>query len=306
MKKWGFLLLFLLCLGFAFINKALFFQGKVESQKYDQNHKDHIDKRGTSESIQTKTITKEQIYQGNLLLINSKYPVRQESVKSDIVNLSIHNELVKGYGLLDKNIYLSKEIAQKFSEMVNDAEKEGVNHFLIDSGYRTFSEQNKLYKEMGPSYALPAGYSEHNSGLSLDVGSSLTKMDRAPEGKWLKENAWKYGFILRYPKDKTDVTGIQYEPWHIRYVGFPHSAIMKEKNFALEEYMDFLKEQKTISTTIHGEKYEISYYPVTKDTTIHVPSNLHWEISGNNMDGVIVTVFPESTHTNLKEVRMAE
>jgi D-alanyl-D-alanine carboxypeptidase len=289
MKKWGFLLLFLLCLGFAFINKTLFFQDKIESQKYAQNHKDH--KKMTSESTQTQIITKEQIYQGNLLLINSKYPVRQESVKSDIVNLSIHNESVMGYGLLDKNIYLSKEIAQKFSEMVNDAEKEGVNHFLIDSGYRTFSEQKRLYEEMGPSYALPAGYSEHNSGLSLDVGSSLTKMDRAPEGAWLKENAWKYGFILRYPKDKTDVTGIQYEPWHIRYVGFPHSAIMKEKNFALEEYINFLKEQKSITTTIDNQVYKIFYYPISKDTTIPVPANGQYEISGNNMDGVIVTVF---------------
>jgi D-alanyl-D-alanine carboxypeptidase len=296
MKKWVFLLLFLFCLGFAgfiFMNQPPFFQDKVESQKYHQNHKDHIGKRGTSESIQTKTITitKEQIYQGNLLLINSKYPVRQEGVKSDIVNLSMHNELVKGYGLLDKNIYLSKEIAQKFSEMVNDAEKEGVNHFLINSGYRTFSEQNKLYEEMGPSHALPAGYSEHNSGLALDVGSSLTKMERAPEGKWLKENAWKYGFILRYPEDKTDVTGIQYEPWHIRYVGFPHSAIMKETNFALEEYMDFLKEQKSITTTIDNQVYKIFYYPISQNTTIPVPANGQYEISGNNMDGVIVTVY---------------
>ncbi|MBY6273299.1 MAG: VanY-A/VanY-F/VanY-M family D-Ala-D-Ala carboxypeptidase [Bacillaceae bacterium] len=298
MKKWVFLLLILCCLGIAgniFMNQAPMNRApmnqapKVESEKYHQNHKDHIGKRGTSES--TVTITKEQIYQGNLLLINSKYPVRQEGVKSDIVNLSIHNELVKGYGLLDKNIYLSKEVAQKFSEMVNDAEKEGVNHFLIVSGYRTFSEQNKLYEEMGPSYALPAGYSEHNSGLALDVGSSLTKMERAPEGKWLKENAWKFGFILRYPKDKTDVTGIQYEPWHIRYVGFPHSAIMKEKNFALEEYMGFLKEQKSITTTIDHQVYKIFYYPISQNTKIPVPANGQYEISGNNMDGVIVTVY---------------
>lgn len=194
--------------------------------------------------------------------------------------------------MLDTNIYLSKEITQKFSEMINDAEKEGVGHFLISSGFRDFVEQSVLYQEMRADYAFPAGYSEHNSGLSLDLGSSLTKMERAPEGKWLKENAWKYGFILRYPQDKTDVTGIKYEPWHIRYVGLPHSAIMKEKNFALEEYMDYLKEEKTISASVNGEKYEIFYYPVPKNTTIHVPNNLRYEISGNNMDGVIVTVFP--------------
>ncbi len=296
MKKWGFLLLFLLCLGFSFMNKAPFFQDKVEIQKYNQNSKDHLDKRESSKSTQTKTIRKEQIYQGNLLLINSKYPVRQASVKSDIVNISKQHELVNGYGLLDTNIYLSKGIAEKFSEMVNDAIKEGVSHFVINSGYRDFDEQSVLYQEMGADYALPAGYSEHNSGLSLDVGSSVTKMDLAPEGKWLKENAWKYGFILRYPMDKTDITGIQYEPWHIRYVGFPHSAIMKEKNFALEEYMDFLKEQKSITTTIDHQVYKIFYYPISQNTTLPMPANGQYEISGNNMDGIIVTVFSRTTH----------
>ncbi|OXB96802.1 MULTISPECIES: VanY-A/VanY-F/VanY-M family D-Ala-D-Ala carboxypeptidase [Bacillus] len=291
MKKWCFLLLFLLCLGFVFMNKALFFQNKVEVQKYDQNHKDNIDNTGTTSNIQKKEIAKEQIYQGNLLLINSKYPIRQESVKSDIVNLSKHNELINGYRLLNKNIYLSKGIANKFSEMINNAAKEGVNQFLINSGYRDFDEQSELYQEMGADYALPAGYSEHNSGLSLDVGSGLTKMDRAPEGKWIEKNAWKYGFILRYPSDKTDVTGIQYEPWHIRYVGLPHSAIMQEMNLALEEYLDYLKEEGSISASIDGEKYTISYYPFFQNKTIDVeiPVNEFYEISGNNMDGVIVT-----------------
>lgn len=86
---------------------------------------------------------------------------------------------------------------------------------------------------MGADYALPAGHSEHNLGLALDVGSTQMKMDKAPEGEWIEENSWKYGFILRYPLDKTDVTGIQYEPWHIRYVGLPHSAIIREMNLDL-------------------------------------------------------------------------
>jgi D-alanyl-D-alanine carboxypeptidase len=239
-------------------------------------------------------------------LVNSEYPIHQESIKSDIVHLSANYELTQGYVLLGNDIYLSKDIAHKFSEMVAAAEKEGIQYFAITSGFRDFDEQSVLYQDMGSAYALPPGYSEHNLGLSLDVGSTQMKMADAPEGKWLEKNAWKYGFILRYPKDKTAITGIQYEPWHIRYVGLPHSAIMEEKNFALEEYLDFLKEQKSILTTIHGEKYEISYYPVTEDTTIHVPSNLHWEISGNNMDGVIMTVFPRTTHPDLKEVRMTK
>ncbi|WP_411266755.1 hypothetical protein [Bacillus tropicus] len=116
------------------MNKALFFQSKVEVQKYDQNHKDNIDNTGTTSIIQKKEIVKEHIYQGNLLLINSTYPIRQESVKSDIVNLSKHNELINGYGLLNTNVYLSKEVAKKFSEMINNVVKEGVNQFFIKMG----------------------------------------------------------------------------------------------------------------------------------------------------------------------------
>ncbi|MCZ0853009.1 D-alanyl-D-alanine carboxypeptidase family protein, partial [Brevibacillus laterosporus] len=109
----------------------------------------------------------------------------------------------------------------------------------------------------------------------------------------IEENSWKYGFILRYPLDKTDVTGIQYEPWHIRYVGLPHSAIMQEMNLALEEYLDYLKEEKSISVSVDGKKYTISYYPISQNETIkvEVPANEQYEISGNNIDGVIVTTF---------------
>jgi zinc D-Ala-D-Ala carboxypeptidase len=71
----------------------------------------------------------------------------------------------------------------------------------------------------------------------------------------------------------------------------PHSAIMKEKNFALEEYLDYLKEEKQFSASINGEKYKITYYPISGSRTINVPDNSYYEISGNNIDGVIVTVY---------------
>ncbi|MEH7402470.1 VanY-A/VanY-F/VanY-M family D-Ala-D-Ala carboxypeptidase [Gottfriedia acidiceleris] len=303
MKKWGFLVALVICLIFTFVNKETSLQDQVEIQTYKKINNAQLDNSEISENFQTKAITKEQVYKGNLVLINKKYPVHKESIKSDVVNLFTHKELKKGYELLDTKIELSEDVARKFSKMIVDARKEGVRHFTINSGFRDFDEQNALYQEMGSDYALPAGRSEHNLGLSLDVGSTKMKMNEALEGKWLENNAWKYGFIIRYPKDKTAITGIQYEPWHIRYVGLPHSVIMEEKNFTLEEYLDFLKKQKSISTNINGEKYEISYYPVTKNTTIHVPTNLRYEISGNNMDGVIVTV---NSSTNTKEDSLAE
>lgn len=286
MKKWGFLSVFALFLVFIF--KILpISQDKVEDRLYEQNDNTAI------ENSQKIEITEEQIHQGNLLLVNSEYAVEKAGIQSDIINLFTHKELNTGYQLLNNEIKLSEEISEKFSEMIAAAEEDGVSNFLISSGYRDFNEQNRLYKEMGTDYALPAGHSEHNLGLALDVGSTQMKMKEAPEGEWIEENSWKSGFILRYPANKTDITGIQYEPWHIRYVGLPHSAIMQEMNLALEEYLDYLKDEKSISVSVERKKYTISYYPISQNGTIEVevPENEQYEISGNNIDGVIVTTL---------------
>ncbi|MGE6378164.1 VanY-A/VanY-F/VanY-M family D-Ala-D-Ala carboxypeptidase [Peribacillus muralis] len=291
MKKMGFLLFFALCIGLAVAYIAPTFQGKVEIQEYNQYEKIKLADIGIPKNTQQKEISKEQIYQGNLLLVNSEYPVHQKSVKSDILDLFGHKELTKGYGILDSEMKLSENVAQEFLKMISAAEKDGVHHFLINSGYRDLNKQREIYQKAGPDYALPAGYSEHNLGLSLDVGSSQMKMSEAPEGKWIEKNAWKYGFILRYPRDKIDITGIQYEPWHIRYVGLPHSAIMHKKNFALEEYLAYLKKEKIASAIVNGIKYTISYYFVSENMTIKVPKNNNYDISGNNIDGVIVTGY---------------
>ncbi|CAM3678862.1 M15 family metallopeptidase [Cohnella lubricantis] len=248
---------------------------------------------GNDSSVRTIQVTPDQIYKGDLVLVNQDHPVHAEGMLSDIAELSRHPELTEGYGLLDNKIQLSERVAKQFSAMVAAAGEDGVNHFLISSGYRDNEKQAELYEEEGPDYALPAGFSEHNLGLSLDIGSSLEAMERAPEGKWLTANAWDYGFILRYPKDKTAITGIQYEPWHFRYVGLPHSQIMKEKRFTLEEYLSYLREQKQIQATIDGRTYDISYIPVTGETAIEVPTDRDYEISGNNVDGVILTVYPQ-------------
>ncbi|MDF2963184.1 MAG: D-Ala-D-Ala carboxypeptidase VanY [Paenibacillus sp.] len=287
MKKWVFWLVILLLLGYGAAQQ----KPKVVNEKPLQENYQAKEVSPQKNKL-TIEVTKDQIYKGNLLLVNKEHPVPQGGAASGVVNLFQHKELVKGFGLLNNTIRLPTSVVQKFSTMIMAAEKEGVRHFLISSGYRDAKEQSQLYRQMGADYAMPAGYSEHNLGLSLDIGSTQGEMNKAAEGEWLKKNAWKYGFVLRYPKDKTSITGIQYEPWHFRYVGLPHSVIMQEKNFVLEQYLDFLKEQKTISMTIDHQTYEISYYPVSKNTAIHVPANGRYEVSGNNMDGVIVTMFP--------------
>ena len=284
MKKWVFISFFIACTVCVGFYISPLFQKEIDVKIVG---KDELVKAANTER---KEITKEQIYKGDLLLVNRDYPVKKDSIRSDIINVNHNSELVRGYVIFDRNLRLSKYVVKKFLNVVDAAGKDGVQHFLMSSGYRDFKEQSKLYKEMGSDYALPAGYSEHNLGLSLDVGSTQKKIEKAPEGKWIEENVWKHGFVLRYPKNKSNITGIQYEPWHIRYVGLPHSAIMQKKNFTLEEYLEFLKEEKEVSTEVEGKKYTVSYYKVSENTKVNVPANKQYEISGNNMDGVIVTV----------------
>ncbi|ASS74364.1 D-Ala-D-Ala carboxypeptidase VanY [Tumebacillus algifaecis] len=286
MKKVYFWLAILLLIGYGIV------QYKLKDEKQSEIDV-QVQEAASQKEGRTIQVTKDQIFKGDLLLVNKDHPVPPEGEEPGAVNLSQHPELVKGFSLLDNTIQLSPRLLQNFTSTLRAAEKEGVSHFLITSGYRNDQEQSQLYQQMGAEYAMPAGFSEHNLGLSIDIGSTQGDMNQVPEGEWLSRHAWKYGFILRYPKDKEHITGIRYEPWHFRYVGFPHSAIIQKKGFVLEEYLDFLKEQKTVTATVDHQTYKISYYPVSTNTTIHVPENGRYDISGNNMDGVIVTVHDQ-------------
>lgn len=122
------------------------------------------------------------------------------------------------------------------------------------SGYHTYALQETTYtrkvnfyvnkgmsaeeaNQKASAQVLPAGCSEHNAGLSMDIVSASSDFINTKEYKWLCENAHNYGFILRYPEDKTAITGMNFEPWHWRYVGTQAAKEMKEKNQCLEEYL---------------------------------------------------------------------
>ncbi|OIA98752.1 D-Ala-D-Ala carboxypeptidase VanY [Paenibacillus sp. LC231] len=265
---------------------------RVDSRDGQEVKTDSGTQSNQTSATQTIRVTDEQVTRGNLVLVNKDHPLDPEAVPKDIVTLFENQDLMHGYVVLDNTIRLSRSVAENFRNMIEAAGEDGVNRFMISSGYRDEDEQEQLYREKGSDYALPPGYSEHNLGLSMDIGSTQQSIDRSPEGKWLKEHAWAHGFILRYPQDKTEITGIQYEPWHFRYVGQPHSMIMNELNLTLEEYLDYLKDQSSYRTTVEGKVYEIKYVPVTsKDMEIEIPAGSEYEISGNNIDGIIVTVL---------------
>ena len=133
--------------------------------------------------------------------------------------------------------------------MKNAAQKDGI-YLNIVSRYRSYDVQEYLYKSYEEKYtnvdtfSAKPGYSEHQTGLAFDLNgedqetSSNEKFEGTEQYKWLNENAYKYGFILRYPKDKIDITGYKFEPWHYRYVGTEISYALKDRDITLEEYFN--------------------------------------------------------------------
>ncbi|WP_062107306.1 M15 family metallopeptidase [Bacillus niameyensis] len=143
-----------------------------------------------------------------------------------------------------------REVAAKeLEKMFAAAEKDGI-YLAGASGYRSQATQIILYnnyvdkdgKEAADRYSARPGHSEHQTGLTMDVSTSSGEcavqdcFADTPEAKWLAEHAHDYGFIIRYPKGKENITGYQYEPWHIRYVGTEIAKELSEKNITLEEY----------------------------------------------------------------------
>ncbi|MBQ4095060.1 MAG: M15 family metallopeptidase [Oscillospiraceae bacterium] len=130
-------------------------------------------------------------------------------------------------------------------EMYAAASKEGISLWTA-SGYRTYDYQKNLYEnyaardgyDEADRYSARPGNSEHESGLAFDVNDPSESFHGTPEAIWLEENCAKYGFIIRYPKGKEDITGFMYESWHIRYVGTEIATVIMENGICLEEYFD--------------------------------------------------------------------
>ncbi|MBP9988535.1 MAG: M15 family metallopeptidase [Ruminococcus sp.] len=129
-------------------------------------------------------------------------------------------------------------------EMKKAAAEDGVNLWIM-SGFRSYSTQAGLYndyvdrdgKAEADTYSARPGHSEHQTGLAFDLNSLKTSFEDTAEGIWLAKNCYKYGFIIRYPKGKESITGYQYEPWHVRYLGTDLSTKVYQSGLCLEEYL---------------------------------------------------------------------
>lgn len=198
-----------------------------------------------AKSNENKTINNREVNNKEYtVLVNRENKIEEDYMPKDLV--------VPNIKFLNKNTtnkYLKKDAAIAAEKMFNDARKEGIN-LLGVSGFRTYRYQNSLYinklksvgKEEADKYVAQPGTSEHQTGLALDVLSTeYSTLDAGFENtkayKWLIENMSEYGFILRYKKGKNNITGYEYEPWHVRYVGKESAKEITEKNLTLEEYI---------------------------------------------------------------------
>ena len=174
-----------------------------------------------------------------LVLVNKNNQLNSNFIPNNLESISLK------YSNAEK--YLRKEARDAFEKLSSEANKLGYRIVAV-SAYRDYNYQKDLFdyyvKEKGIDYALScsakAGHSEHQTGLALDIEGSNNDYDEFEKSKefdWIKENAHKYGFILRYPKGKEHITGFKYEPWHYRYVGENVAKYIYENNLTLEEYL---------------------------------------------------------------------
>lgn len=179
-----------------------------------------------------------------LVLINKFSKLEEDYIPVDLVNLSDFGINTSG------NIQLRKDPAEAILKLQKDLEKEKVT-IRVNSGWRDFKSQegalnywiNALGFQQGSKYAAPIGGSEHHLGTAVDIVSSENNYKLMPSytntkfHKFMQENAYKYGFVLSFPKGMENITGYTYEPWHFRYVGIETAKFLHEENLSLVEYL---------------------------------------------------------------------
>ena len=209
----------------------------------NNNENNEIDNNEIKTDEEDDKIKIEQIdgvtYVNGIMIVNKTYPLPEDYVPK--------NTYKDATGLSYCTECIDKEAYQKYQEMDADATSLGLN-IWIQSGYRSYSLQETLYnnyvnrdgKLAADTYSARPGHSEHQTGLAFDLNSIDDSFQYTDEGKWVNENAYRYGFIIRYPKGKDDITGYKYESWQLRYVGVELATTLYNDGdwITLEEYFN--------------------------------------------------------------------
>jgi zinc D-Ala-D-Ala carboxypeptidase len=252
----------------SYLEKIPFMKKELDTVQVEHSTNKAVNKGNKNSTKQTENqITLEAAYFNQIKQVNGKNVIQNPTNIMALVNQ--HFGLPSTYAPKDlvrpkvlfsfgnqeiEKSYLRKDAAAALEKMFAEAKKQNIELYAV-SGYRSYARQAELFQaeinQVGKEKAVQAvavpGTSEHQTGLAIDISSKsvnfvLTeKFGETPEGKWLANHAHKFGFILRYPKDKESITGYQYEPWHFRYVGVEAAKVMYEKNLTLEEFFDIVE-----------------------------------------------------------------
>lgn len=222
------------------------------------------------------------IHKGNLILVNGNHPIEEKYGSNDtaLVHIDFWNQ----------NILLDYLAAKELSHLL--MELECGNDIIPVKGYQNRPSENSRDRD-----------EEHATGLAVDLSANIISKVFMANGfpkkgicKEFRKKASKYGFIERYPKTKEDITGVEYQPGHFRYVGYPHSIIMEELDITMEEYLKTIEEYSSTDRAFHyrdkDNLYEIYAVKAGKEdsTLVEIPENVPFTVSGNNIDGFIMTL----------------
>lgn len=234
---------------YLFTNKQEIKKEASQNQISKQEEKTNTVIVSTSVEPQNDTVNNEVLNQWNLKLVNNENSVDRNYVP----------ELAE----IADGVKFDKRAISYLKEMINEMYKDNITGIWVQSAYRSYDKQEELFnrqveknknngkdkeeaERLAQTVVQRPEMSEHNLGLAADFNTVTNEFENTKAFKWLQKNADEYGFILRYPKDKQDITKIIYESWHWRYVGKEHAKVMKEKGYCLEEYIDYLKETKEV------------------------------------------------------------
>ncbi len=277
------ILVLLWVLVFLIIGFELFFRNEIKFVTMDYLSRvsaGEISKVKTAKLPGTKTVSLEEFlnYENvtadqSLLLVNEKHKI-SESYAPQVI---YHEE---------RDVEINACAKEDFDELGKTLLEQTGETLFISSAYRDFEKQKEIKEEEGETAQNP-GCSEHQTGLALDVfvknfaGESFIKSE---SGQFVNEICGDYGFIIRYPIFGEKKTGIPYEPWHLRYVGLPHSKIINESKITFEDYIDFFE---------LGKFYTYENYIITRQNTknIFVPKNFHSAVVSEDNAGAVIVTF---------------
>lgn len=240
-----------LVVGYAFSNRSSA-SSSSEPYEYDNttdiNNNDSTINETISDDIHNQPISIDTNLSSITLFVNKEYGLPLDYIPEDLTVPDIQFS----FSHYDEKKLLREDAARAMEELFAAAKEDGYDLCGV-SGYRSYSRQSEIYNEnlrtkgatFTNRYSAKPGYSEHQTGLSMDVSAPsvrnqlVEKFATTKEGTWLAKNCYQYGYIIRYPKGKESITGYSYEPWHIRYVGVSLATYLTQNNLTLEEYFNF-------------------------------------------------------------------